>query len=201
MIRASLEIYSATFDAEYLAYAITFQAELDSSFAAPGGGYYFTSDTGDASIPRFMESYDGALPSGSSVELWNLTELWRLTGDPHYRNSAEGIESAFASAAAASPSGHAMMLSSALAGGSGVEVVVTGERDDPTVREMLHVLAEGYHPRRTVLLIEPGGGAPMPDWLPDISVQGSPAAYVCREGACMLPVYSGSDLSELLSSL
>ena len=201
MIRAALELYRSSFDPDHLRWAMALQLELDTRFRAPGGGYYFNPDDGDPSVPRFIETYDGAIPSGNSMELWNLTELWRLTGEQGYLSSAEGIEAAFSGAVSSSPSGHAMMLSHPGAAGHGEDIVITGERDDPIVAGMLGVLEEGYHPRRTVLLIGTGGDTAAPEWLPRVALQGGPAAYVCREGACLLPVDTVSGLEELLGAL
>lgn len=138
MIRASLELYATTLNIYYLEYAVSLQNELDTHFAAPGGSYYFTADYGDRMMPRIIESYDGAIPSGNSIELWNLVELWKLTGESKYHDSAIAIENSSLSSVVSSPSGYAMMLSSSLVNSSrSVEVVITGAKSNPIVQEML----------------------------------------------------------------
>ena len=199
MIRASLELYATTLNMYYLEYAISLQNELDTHFAAPGGSYYFTADYGDRMVPRIIESYDGAIPSGNSIELWNLVELWKLTGESQYHDSAIAIENSSLSSVVSSPSGYAMMLSSSLVSSStSVEVVITGEKNNPVVREMINTLNGGYNPNRTILLVENSNQAP--PWIPDNINFELPSAYVCSNGACHLPVRSASELEVLVNS-
>ncbi len=199
MIRASLELYATTLNMYYLEYAISLQNELDTHFAAPGGSYYLTADYGDAMVPRIIESYDGAIPSGNSIELWNLVELWKLTGESQYHDSAISIENASSSSIVLSPTGYAMMLSSSLVSSSAsVEVVITGAKNNPVVQEMLKILNSEYNPDRTILLLENSNQAP--PWIPDNINFELPSAYVCSNGACQLPVHSASKLEVLVNS-
>ncbi|MCK5130973.1 MAG: thioredoxin domain-containing protein [Candidatus Sabulitectum sp.] len=105
LIRGSLGMYNATLNREYLQFAIDLQRELDMHFADQSdGGYFFTADYADLQIARLKESYDGAVPSGNSLELTNLISLWKLTGDSSYLEQASGIESAFSGSVASAVS-------------------------------------------------------------------------------------------------
>ncbi len=201
LIWGCLELYSASLQHQYLHTAIELQGVLDSHFADDsGGGYFFTGDYADPQIPRLKESYDGAVPSGNSVELTNLITLWKITGDPRYMESASGIESAFGASVSAAPTAYSMLLSGIMYGrNGGTEVLLVGEPDDPVLLEMLNVLRTGYRPWTTVLLLDPADIAEGPAWVQDISdVSVIPAAFVCRGGACSLPVGTAMELAELL---
>ncbi len=110
LIWACLELYSASLGQQYLHTAIELQGALDNHFADDsGGGYFFTGDYADPKIPRLKESYDGAVPSGNSVELGNLISLSKITGDPRYMESASRIESAFGASVSAAPTAYSML--------------------------------------------------------------------------------------------
>ena len=202
LIWGCLELYSASLQQQYLNTAVELQSVLDEHFADDsGGGYFFTGDYPDPQNPRLKESYDGAVPSGNSVELTNLITLWKITGDPGYLESASGIESAFGASVSAQPTAYSMLLSGIMYGrNGGTEVLLMGERDDPVLLEMLAILQRGYRPWTTVLFMDPADASEGPAWVPDISDKSViPAAYVCRGGACSLPVGTAMELTELLA--
>ena len=202
LIWGCLELYSASLQQHYLNTAIELQGVLDSHFAdKSGGGYFFTSDYADSHIPRLKESYDGAVPSGNSVELCNLITLWKITGDARFMESASGIESAFGASVSTAPTAYSMLLSGIMYGrDGGTEVLLAGEPDDPVLLEMLAVLRAEYRPWTTVMIMDPADNTGGPAWVPDISdASVIPAAYVCRGGACSLPVGTAMELTELLA--
>ena len=135
------------------------------------------------------------------MELTNLITLWKITGDTGYLESALRIESAFGASVSAEPTAYSMLLSGIMYGrNGGTEVLLMGESDDPVLIEMLTVLQRGYRPWTTVLFIDPADASEGPAWVPDISDSSIiPAAYVCRGGACSLPVGTAMELTELLA--
>ncbi|MEA3265542.1 MAG: thioredoxin domain-containing protein [Candidatus Fermentibacteria bacterium] len=187
LIWGTLELYNATLNSEYLQFAIGLQRELDLHFAdQPGGGYFFTADYADTQIARLKESYDGAVPSGNSVELTNLISLWKLTGDPLYMERASGIEAAFGGSVATAPRGYSMMLSGIMyASQGGTEIEIRGSLDDPVTQDMLAVLRTSYRPWTTIKISEPLNNSAV-------------SALVCRNGTCSLPVESVNELRDLL---
>lgn len=187
LIWGTLELYNATLNSEYLQFAIDLQRELDLHFAdQPGGGYFFTADYADPQIARLKESYDGAVPSGNSVELINLISLWKLTGDPLYMERASGIEAAFGGSVASAPGGYSLMLSGIMyASQRGTEIELQGSLNDPLMQDMLAVLRTGYKPWTTIKIFEPLNNSAV-------------LALVCRNGTCSLPVGTVSELRDLL---
>lgn len=200
LIMGSLELYNATLHRRYLQFAVDLQTELDTYFAdESAGGYFFTGDYADLHSARLKESYDGAVPSGNSVELTNLLTLWSLTGDPSFKNKASGIERAFGALVSAAPASYSMMLSGIMYGQEGgTEVLLTGDSNDPVLVSMLEVLRTGYRPWTTVILVDPDKPTGNPSWMPASFDTSSVAAYVCRNGACNLPVYTSDQLRDIL---
>ena len=201
LIWGVLELYNATLDQRYLHYAVDLQRELDIHFAdQSAGGYFFTGDYSDLQVEtaRLKESYDGAVPSGNSVELTNLLMLWKLTGEPGYLEAASGIETAFGALVSSSPRGYSMMLSGIMYGQQGgTEVLLSGGISDQALQEMLKVLRTGYRPWTTLMLADPDDLSQNPPWTPE-NLDTSTAAYLCRNGACSLPVRTAEDLEDLL---
>ena len=193
----ALELYSATFETRYIGIAAGLQAELDDHFSASGGGYYFSGDYSDPSLPRFMEVHDGALPSGNAVTLSNLLALWGLTGKPSCLESARGIAKALSGMARSSPSAVTMLLA-APSEESAVHTTVFGRRGDPEVEEMLGLLGRGYIPGLTVTVIDPEepGSVHVP-----LELRDRVGATICRGGTCMPPARSPGELEQLLDTL
>ncbi len=187
LIMGSLELHNATLDHGYLQFAIDLQARLDLSFRdQSGGGYFFTGDDLDMQIARLKESYDGALPSGNSVELLNLITLSKLTGESSYMERAGEIEGSFGASAAATPRSYSMMLSGILYGQQvGSEVLLSGSLNDPLLQDMLDVVRTNYRPWTTVQFSERPDGE-------------KSEASVCRNGTCNLPVETVKGLRDLL---
>lgn len=187
LIMGSLELYRSTLDHRYLNLSMDLQSELDQHFAdQSGGGYFFTGDYIRQPVTRIKESYDGAVPSGNSVELINLITLWKLTGDISYRERAEAMEAGFGSSVALNPLACSMMLAGIMFGQQkGTEVVLAGALDDRVMREMLQVLRSDFRPFTTVMLDADSGNT---------AVQAS----LCMNGACSLPVETAEELRKRL---
>ena len=187
MIMGSLELHNATLDPQYLQLAVDLQSQLDLNFPDQAdGGYFFTGEYSDLQMIRLKESYDGALPSGNSVELLNLITLSKLTGESSYMETAREIEGSFGASVAASPGSYSMMLSGILYGQQvGSEVVLSGSLYDPLLLGMLEVVRTNYRPWTTVQLLE----------RPELVMA---EASVCRNGTCNLPVKTVEELRDLL---
>ncbi len=202
LIWGALELYNATLDQYYLQYAVDLQKELDVHFLDDShGGYFFTGDYSDLQMARLKESYDGAVPSGNSIELMNLLTLWKLTGESDYLNRASGIEEAFGTLVTSSPKSYSMMLAGLLYGQEqGVEVKLSGNADDPIMLEMLKVIRTGYRPWTTIIQVEPDDLNRSSDSsrVQEV-INSSTVAYICRNGMCGLPLNTVIDFEESMS--
>ena len=86
-----------------------------------------------------------------------------------------------------------------------MQIVVAGQKGEPETEELLRVVRRRYLPNKVVLLADGGSGQ---KWLAEhIEALGQmkpvhrPAAYVCRNFACELPVTEPGRLATLLESL
>ncbi|HEX4926081.1 MAG TPA: thioredoxin domain-containing protein, partial [Bdellovibrionales bacterium] len=128
MMWAAVELYHATFESRYLKHALTFAEILLEDFWDRGeGGLYFTPPRGEALIVRKKEIYDGAVPSGNAVAMWNFLRLAKLTGRAELEERANEIGKIFSSDVRSAPTAHNMMLLGLDFGlGPAIEVVVAG---------------------------------------------------------------------------
>lgn len=87
---ASLELYRVTFEVRFLQAAIHRAKQMVEFFEdKKSGGYFMTAFDGERLIARPKETYDGAVPSGSSVAAMVLQTLASLTGERSWQAAAD----------------------------------------------------------------------------------------------------------------
>ena len=202
-----IEIHQATLDAEHLRRARELtDVMLERFWDAERGGLFFSPPDREDLIVRRKEIYDGAVPSGNSVAMYNLVRLGRLTGRAPYEQRAAELASAFSRQVAAHPSSFALFLCGLdMALGSSEEIVIVGDRDDPATRELLDVARRGFRPSRVLLWRPPGADAglvgELAPYTTDLTtLDGRPAAYVCHDFQCERPVTNAAELARLLGN-
>lgn len=83
VISGLIELHMATSEPRYLEAALALNRLFICHFwDNDHGGFFFTADDGEKLLVRKKEIYDGAIPSGNSMALFNLVRLARMTGDP-----------------------------------------------------------------------------------------------------------------------
>src|SRR5262249_53044217 len=111
LIAGLVDLYEATGGPRWLEEAIALDHLLERDFEDGDAGGYFMTGTGhETLIAREKPGYDGAEPSGNSVQDLNLLRLHELTTDDRYRRRAERLLRAFSGTLSQSPSALAEML-------------------------------------------------------------------------------------------
>ena len=196
MIFGLLELYESTLNEHYLESALEYNAILSESFIDPdGGGYFMTADDAEELIVRPKELYDGAIPSGNSIQMLNLLKLARLTGRPELERQAVETGKAFGEAMNRSPSNFSQaLIALQFASADTLEIVVVGPRDRADTQEMLKVLNEIYTPGKVVLFKDPADPKGLAKIAPFTKEQGMvggmATVYICRNFACEQPINS-----------
>ena len=205
MILALLELYDATYDPSYLAQAIELQKTTDSLFwDDEHGGYFFSPDDGEELLVRQKEIYDGAIPSGNSVAVWNLLCLARLTGRNDFAERADTIFKVFAADTARGASAHSHLADAMLyASSPSLEIVIAGEPGAVDTEALIKQVRSKYLPQAVTLVISPeADGDVIRNLAPftegHVPVNGMAAAYVCRNFACQMPTTDPDELAGLL---
>ncbi len=191
-----IEVYEAGFDEKYLKTAVELTNAMISRFwDENGGGFYFTT-SGDATLARMKEAYDGALPSGNSVALLNLLRLAVLTGDSTFEEKASRMIRTFADEVKRAPTAHAFMLLGVdFALGPAYSVILVGKPQDKDTLEMLGALKKQFLPDLVFSLRKPDAAG-----LGYEMVDGKATAYVCRGQTCLPATNSAAKMLELLGA-
>lgn len=203
---ACLDLHEATGRVHWLVRSAETARRMIEAFEdTSAGGFYLSASTAEPLIVRPKESYDGAVPSGNSAAALALARLGKVTGDPVFTAAADRTLAAFAGELEAQPSAYPAMLASLDESiGPGWQVVVVSATDDEESRRMARLVHGRYLPRTRLVRVRRDD--PSAARLGELSalargrepVDGRAAAYVCRDGACRLPVDSADALKKLL---
>ena len=193
MIAALLDLYEVSFEPQRLRQAVALQTTLDRYFRDERGGYYLTRDDGERLLAREKPSYDGAEPSGNSVELMNLLRLHELTSDDRYRVAAEKLLKSFEMVWRRSPTSVPYLLSGVdfwLEGG--LEIVIVAPESIEQAEPFLNRMRAVFAPNRVVAVVTEGKLLRRAaEVIPLVSGKkargGKPTAYVCERRVCDLP--------------
>ncbi len=199
-----MELYETTFDVQNLEKAVALNETVLTHFQDEvRGGFYLTADDAEKLLIRPKSLYDGAIPSGNSVQLMNLLKLARLTGRTEYESLADQLLHSFASSLNQSPSGFSQALQAVqFAQGVTSEIVIAGDRQSPATQALIRAVRSVYLTNQTVLFKDPSVSAleRLAPFTSDLSpVNGQPAVYICRNFSCEQPLTVPSAVITLLS--
>ncbi|HIQ31089.1 MAG TPA: thioredoxin domain-containing protein [Aquifex aeolicus] len=188
LIWGMTELYFATFDRKYLEKARELADwVLEHFWDRKNGGFFQTPDYGDSPLVRRKETYDGALPSGNSVMIFNLLRLQRALALPEYGEVAVRALEAIAEVLRALPSSHTFALIGLdlfLKGGFELACVPDGKE----CREGLLDVQRDFLPEGVFLI---GSGELK-------AIEGRATYYLCKNFSCDEPT---TDLGKVKEKL
>ena len=204
-----LDLYEASFDVEWLKFAVQLQETQNRLFFdEKNGGYFSTSGKDKSVFLRMKDDNDGAEPAASSVAALNLLRLAQIRDDPAAAGAdrARKTIDAFATTLSHFPSAMPQMLvglDSALS--KPRQIVIAGKKEAPETKALLREVHRHFLPKTVVFLAD---GAEGQKFLGEKNeairamspIDGKPAAYVCENFTCKAPVTDPKALSELLAS-
>ncbi len=201
---ALLDLFRADADPIHLQRAQKLVAFVRDHFANPDGAYFQTSDQVEQPMGRRVEFIDSVEPSGNAMLMLVYLKLAGLTGEESFRDEVRRVIAGYTNVLEKSGQELAMWMD--VAGfyhGPFHEVVIVGAPDDAATTALLRSFRE-QQLANAVLSFAPGEepSGELRDLLPPVggkaTVEGEPAAYVCRFGACDAPVTSPEELKEKL---
>src|SRR6184192_975718 len=96
VIQSLVDLYEASFDVEWLKFAIQLQETQDRLFFdEKNGGYFSTSGKDESVFLRMKDDNDGAEPAASSIAAINLLRLAQIQSTEEWRERAEKTIDAF----------------------------------------------------------------------------------------------------------
>jgi uncharacterized protein YyaL (SSP411 family) len=205
VIQGFLDLYEASFDVEWLKFAVELEATQDRLFYdEKNGGYFSTSGKDQSVFLRMKDDNDGAEPAASSVAALNLLRLSQIQNDQSKSERARKTIDAFATTISHFPSAMPQMLVALdYSLSKPRQIVIAGEKDAPGTKALLQEVDRHFLPKTIVLLVEDGEGQKFlgekNEAIRAMSpVDGKPAAYVCENFTCKAPVTDPKKLTELL---
>ncbi|HWO83288.1 MAG TPA: thioredoxin domain-containing protein [Solirubrobacterales bacterium] len=191
LLEALLALYEASFEERWFAEARSLAETTIERFGDPErGGFYSTSSDHEELIARRKEVGDHPIPSGNSSAAMGLLRLGALTGERRYEEAAEGVFRLFAQPAVQHPDAFAHLLRA-------LDFHLSPTREVALIGDELGGLAAAVREKPLFHLVLAGGpeGSDQPPLLAGRTTQdGQPAAYVCQNFTCRLPVTDPNDL-------
>ena len=187
-------LYEATFETRWFVEARALADTMIERFAAPEGGFFDTSDDHEALIVRPRSLEDHPIPSGSSSAALGLERLTAFTGERRYEQHADEVLRILHQAAARHPQAFGHLLQAMRFHlSTRREVALVGEG----LGELAGVVRRRFRPTTVLAGMRPGDPEAQ-EAVPLLSgrepVNSRPAAYVCENFTCRMPVTSLEEL-------
>jgi uncharacterized protein YyaL (SSP411 family) len=195
-LAGTLELYSATLDADHLAFAVDLAEAMLKRFHDPvHGGFWQSADGSKDLILRVKEDYDGAEPSGNSTAALALLKLAAITERKDFRAAAEGTLRLFSSHLTDRPLGLPQLLTVLdFAMEEPKRIVLVGDPKSPEFRKLIVAAHAAYQPNKVIL----GQAGPVEAFAKKLPKHGPATAYVCTGTACQPPTDEAEQLANLM---
>lgn len=192
LIDALCGLYEASFEEKYLEEATRLMYVSLSIFPTAGKGLlYFTSDRHGEWVTRTLETSDNVIPASNSVLALNLHRLGLLMGKPEWISRAEEMSTSVRNELLNYGPGYSNWMMLAMFDAfDGKELVVRGEN----VKAQMQRIQQAYHP----VLVPVAAG--LQTQLSIARDRRENLWYLCRNGACDLPVNSAEAVLQSLAT-
>jgi uncharacterized protein YyaL (SSP411 family) len=215
VIQGLLDLYEASFDVEWLKFAVQLQETQDRLFFdEKSGGYFSTSGKDKSVVLRMKDDNDSAEPAASSIAALNLLRLAQLRDDKKLDERARKTINAFGPTlshfASAMPQ---MLVALDCSLAKPRQIVIAGNIDPPWpgygetsndgTKALLKEVHRHFIPNKILILADGGDGQKFFSEKNEAiramsTVSGKSAAYVCENFTCRAPVTDPKQLAELL---
>ena len=164
------------------------------------GGLYTTGRDAPSLVVRPRDVQDGVTPAAGSVAAVALARLGALAGDDELVTAAGRIVASASAGLEAAPSAFAeLLLAAELVADGPVEIAVAGDRPD-----LVRAARTRFVPGAVLAWHGPRIGAPGTSTSfesPLLEDRENGFAYLCRRGACLVPVGDGDALLQALDNV
>jgi uncharacterized protein len=209
LVAGLLDLFEATGDPRWLREATSLDKTLEEHFEDKDrGGFFLTSDDHQELLAREKPGYDGAEPSGNSVEALNLLRLQELTyPNRRYGQRGERTLRAFNETLVENPLALSeMLIALDFRYDSPKEIVIVTPRARAEATPFLDRLRKTFVPNRVLSIVTEGANqAALARLVPEVAAKvakaGVPTAYVCERQTCELPTTDPSVFEKQIRSV
>ncbi len=194
LIAGLLDLYEATSGLRWLEEALALDRVLQTRYEDHvSGGFFRTSDDQESLLAREKPSYDGAEPSGNSVQLLNLVRMHEFTTDDGYRQRGERALRALEGILTRAPAAAAeALLAVDYYLDTPKEIVIVTPTSRQDAEPLLARLRATFLPNRILTVVVDGEDlAAQTKLIPllegKFARDGQATAYVCENRVCDLP--------------
>jgi hypothetical protein len=200
-----IDLYEATFDERWLNAADELaHGMIDRFWDKDAGGFFSTTDDHTNLIARTKPTYDGAEPSGNSMAAIALQRLAKLRDNKEYAAKATQVLKANQSNLASSARAYMKMMCAVdFELNAPKEIAIVGPADSGDTKALLAALHAQFVPNKVVALADTAKtvgeiGTRIPLLKDKTMAGGKPAAYVCKDYTCQLPVTTPEEFVKAL---
>ncbi len=199
VIQGLLDLYETDFNPYWLEIVQNMQVRVDEYFWDVSQGGYFSTDSSDGTLlARMKEIYDGALPSGNSVEALNLLRLHAFTGNSDYEKKSEKLFQVFSKFVQDNPQAcPSLLMAVDFATDAVKEIVVCGKKEDSFVKGVFSQLRANFLPNKVMSFVSDKETAKKIS-LMNGKFSPEPRLYICENQQCQTPI---TDLNFFSSKL
>lgn len=202
LIKALLDFHNISFSGKLLSLAkkLTEQA-LEKFYDYEQGGFFDTEKRSDI-IFQTKEIYDGAEPSGNSVMAENLTRLFTIFKDDRYYKLAEKCFKYFYAKAESSPFSSPYFLSALFNFLKyNTSIILSGNLRSDLFCELHSAIMKKYLPNKNLIYYNNISAKLIPYLNELVKDADSDKVFLCENFMCNLPVFSTSELNNLLNKI
>jgi len=207
LIQGLLDLYEASFNTEWLNWAIELTDKQNKTFFDDeSGGFHITSLDNDKSLPiRLKEDNDNVEPSASSVATLNLLRLSWFTGRDDYKKLAVKTFKLFSGRMKKQPLLLPQMLVALNFYFSKIkQIVVVGDLESSDTQDMLKVINKVFIPNKILIVIhDDKSKMDIGKYLPFVKsmtrIQNKATVYICENHTCKFPTNDVQKMVELLN--
>ena len=194
-ISGLLDIFEATSEPVWLNRAIELDGVLEKHYEdKEKGGFFMTSNDHETLLVREKPRYDGAEPTGNSVQALNLLRLAELTTKKSYHQRALKTLKAFSGILTKNPNALTEMLSAVDFYYDQVKeiIIVTPPGKKEEAETFLKIFRKKFLPNCLLIVASEGEHLKaltkiVPLVENKLPLKGKATAYVCEKGICQLP--------------
>jgi uncharacterized protein YyaL (SSP411 family) len=203
LIWGLLELYKSDFDVFILKKAYELCSNMIELFwDEENRGFFFSGKDSEQLIYRPKEVYDGAVPSGNSVNAYCLLWISRIFADKNLEERAKAVFESFSTEVSRLPSAHTFFaIAHMFAHEPSRDIAIVGRPGSEDTKAMLDKVNSFYMPYSVIIFVseEPGRDEirGMLPFTKDMhTVGGKAAAYVCENYTCQAPI---TDIEKLFN--
>lgn len=197
LVKALIELGSATGDSEWVLEANKRMVVLQKEFAHENNGFFYFSSTNDNEIPvRKVDIYDGAQPSANAVLADCLIRLGICMEQSAWIEQGRYMLHKMLGSSEKYPYSFAQWITAMQCYLAGYKTVVVVGEDDSILGQLHHV----YAPSVVKLKVNNDGQGTVRAAVHKVS-DGQTLVYVCDEEACMPPANNFETARELMLKL